>query len=261
MSKSGKKRKAGDASKTSNISNAYFEEVKEFNSTIGELFLGPDEERFEKMVRIDVVGQFYCKKYAWAVPDARSLRIVTSFSPIIELGCGNAYWSSLLRKAGCDVIAVDKYSSENDDQPFIDDVIKGDAAYLKKKSAAGRTLFLCYPDDRESLSAECLKYYQGDTIIHVGELAFLGGTYAGGEEQCPFGRTTCSEFQVELAAQFHCVLNAKLKCLPHCNDYISVWKRSAFVSMGEDFQEWKAIPKEEALPDLDLAAPAFKHLL
>ena len=214
------------------------------------------------MCRVDIIGDYLCRKFAWAVPDTRALRIIAYFSPIVELGCGNAYWCSLLRKTGCDVIAVDKYTKENDDTPFIEDVIEGDATYLEKEACEGRTLLLCYPDDRESLSAECLKYFQGDTIIHIGELAFLTGTYAGGEDQCPFGRTTCSEFQVELAAQYHCVLSAKLTMsLPHCNDYISVWKKSEFVSICQDSNLWRAIPKEESLPALDIAAAAFKHLL
>lgn len=261
--------------------NDFYCEVRDFNATIGSLFEGGDEERSEKMVRINVVGGFLSKKYAWAVPDSRALKVIASFSPIVELGCGNGYWASLLRGMGGDVIAIDKYSKENEDEPFIKDIIKGDAGYLKKKQSAGRTLMLCYPDDRESLSLECLKHYQGETLIHIGELAFTTGTLAGGEDQCPFGRTTCSEFQVELAAQFHCVLSAKLKMsLPHCRDYITVWKRSPFVSMGEgggddeDDEEgdeegegnegedlWRAVPAEEELPSLDVAAPAFKHLL
>ena len=265
-----KKRKISDE-------NEFYREVRDFNGTIGkELFTkGGDEERSEKMVRINVVGGFLSKKFAWAVPDSRALKIIGTFGPIIELGCGNAYWASLLREMGCDIIAVDKYSKENEDGPFIKDIIKGDARILNKKQSAGRTLLLCYPDDRESLSLECLKYYQGDTLIHIGELAFTTGTLAGGADQCPFGRTTCSEFQVELAAQFHCVLSAKLKMsLPHCKDYISVWRRSSFVSMGEGEGEcdegeeeeeeedlWRAIPAEEELPDLDVAAPAYKHLL
>ena len=198
MSGTGKKRKRESGNPGG---NDFYDEVKEFNKTIGDLFLSPSDERDDKMCRVDIIGDYLCRKFAWAVPDARALRIIAYFSPIVELGCGNAYWCSLLRKTGCDVIAVDKYTKENDDTPFIEDVIEGDATYLEKEACEGRTLLLCYPDDRESLSAECLKYFQGDTIIHIGELAFLTGTYAGGEDQCPFGRTTCSEFQVKYAGR------------------------------------------------------------
>jgi hypothetical protein len=47
-------------------------------------------------------------KYAWAVPDARALRIIASFSPIVEIGAGRGYWGSLLSKAGVDYIGFDR---------------------------------------------------------------------------------------------------------------------------------------------------------
>merc|ERR1719273_2195379 len=42
------------------------------------------------------------EKFAWAIPDERSLRILLHFSPLIEIGCGIGYWGHLLnsKKAG-----------------------------------------------------------------------------------------------------------------------------------------------------------------
>ena len=266
----------GSSKKKQATSNNYLSEVMELKQSIpcwDALFQASDEDREQAMMRLEVLGAPLQRKYAWAVPDERALKIITYFSPIVELGCGQAYWCKLLRDRGCDVIAVDKYTKENNDKPFIDDIVAGDASFLKnKKKCKGRALMLCYPDDRESLSLDCLEVFQGDTIIHVGELCTtLTGTHAAGLQR-PWGRTTCSEFQVELATAFHCVLNQKLAgAFPHSNDYISVWKRTQFVtttsSSSDDEEEeeeeegWAVIPAGERLPVINVAAPAFQHLL
>jgi len=92
-----------------------------------------------------------------------------------------------------------------------------------------RTLLLSYPDQGESMASECLKHFQGDTIIHVGELLTGGtGTKSGGS-QAPWGKTTNSDFQVELAESFHCVLSYALPCMPFSKDYLTVWVRTGAV--------------------------------
>ena len=60
-------------------------------------------------VRLEVLGEPLCKKYAWAIPDERALHILARFSPLIELGAGRGYWARLLRDRGVDIIAFDKY--------------------------------------------------------------------------------------------------------------------------------------------------------
>ena len=60
-------------------------------------------------VRLEVLGEPLCKKYAWAIPDERALQILASFSPLIEIGAGRGYWARLLRDQGVDILAFDKY--------------------------------------------------------------------------------------------------------------------------------------------------------
>jgi len=121
-----------------------------------------------------------------------------------------------------------------------------------------RTLLLSYPDQGESMASECLKHFQGDTIIHVGELLTGGtGTKSGGS-QAPWGKTTNSDFQVELAESFHCVLSYALPCMPFSKDYLTVWVRTkwtagrsgeeGFMEDGEDgsAHEGEAEEEEEA---------------
>ena len=150
-------------------------------------------------------------------------------------------------------------------------------------SKSGRSLFLCYPDEDDaastapnddnankvpvSMGAECLEHFQGDFVIHVGELH--GDTIS--MDQAPWGRSSAPEFQQRLAAEYHCLLKATLPCWLHVRDTISVWKRSDTCTMvlesnSDDKEdkdeeiEYKYIPPEEILP-IDAAAPALQHLL
>jgi hypothetical protein len=145
----------------------------------------------------------------------------------------------------------------------------------------GRALFLCYPDDRyyesdeksedhqeETLGSVCLDHFQGDIVIHVGELFADTLSY----DQAPWGRSSGTLFQQRLASEFHCLLKAQLPSWLHVRDTISVWKRSHLCpivfqgdetdseSGGDEEVQYKFIPKEELLPT-DVAAPCIRHLL
>jgi hypothetical protein len=211
-------------------------------------------------------------KYAWAIPDERALRILGSMGPLVEVGCGLGYWARLLRDRGVD-IAV--YDIELPPRPKRwTKVRRGGPMVLSKHS--DRTLFLCYPDDTqspadeqqqqqpqrrtgeqddESMAASCLRHYTGDTLVHVGELLF--------ESVCrpsPWGRTTRPAFQLQLGATFHRVLSVPLPSWPTSRDSLSVWRRSAHVTV--DDQLFAFVPPAERV-DLaaGIAAPAFAHLL
>jgi hypothetical protein len=155
-----------------------------------------------------------------------------------------------------------------------------------------RALFLCYPDEEEyeqseseneedsytghdihaskpkSMAAACLEHFNGSTIIHVGEL--FGDTL--GLDQSPWGRSSSTEFQERLSAEYHCILKMKLQNnWLHVRDTLSVWKRSETCAMvyendsededgSADEDHYKYIPPEETLP-MDVAAPCVAHLL
>ena len=161
---------------------------------------------------------------------------------------------------------------------------------LDQPSMNGRNLFLCYPDEAESLGVRCLEKFRGMFLIHIGEMIH-GGTLSGAL-QSPWGRTTAADFQVKLAEDFHCLLRAEIPRFPFSYDQLSVWKRSRRVSGNEecvgreqdqrsishaavqakdgrgalvddnseeDADMWVDIPEEERLPDV--AAPCLRHLL
>jgi len=195
-------------------------------------------------------------KYAWATPDARAMRIIRHFLPIVEMATGrNGYWANTMAKAGIDVIAYDvdtdgggtiaKTKTDADGTAAADNtsshvvaIRQGGPECLKEHS--DRALFLCYPDEDfyslpepssskenahnapQSLSSACLEHYSGNTVIHVGEL--YGDTLS--QPQSPWGRSSGSEFQERLACEYHCLLKVALTNWVHVRDTLSVWKRS-----------------------------------
>lgn len=214
------------------VLNPYLKDVIDLKKTIPDwniFFEISEEERIDQWVRLRILGQPLVEKYAWAIPDQRALNIIKEFQPIVELGCGNGYWSSLLKEMNVDIVSIDKIVDES---KCFTKVIKGGPKLIKAKSNQNRNLFLCYPDEAELLALKCLEYFDGEYIIHVGELMQFGGTVSSA--QAPWGRTTSSSFQVALCEEFHCLLNAKLPAFPFSKDTISVWKRTNWVAGLED---------------------------
>ncbi|GAX22389.1 hypothetical protein FisN_14Hh002 [Fistulifera solaris] len=258
------------------------------------------ERRAELWTKQADLGERLIRDYAWATPDDRALRVLRHFSPIIEIGCGsNAYWCRMMIQAGADVIGFDKdpkqggkisvnqkdsrtmQSGNGDGLSFR--VQKGGPEVLQDPKYAKHTLFLCYPDENvldtegnddggngqtQSLGAACLEQFQGDTVIHVGEL-FSDSSLS--MDQAPWGRSSSSEFQQLLASDYHCLLHTHLPNWLHTRDSLSVWRRSRTCALvfaadeGDEDDEdeeyhYRHIPPEEMLP-VDRAAPCLAHLL
>lgn len=253
------------------------------------------ERRAEIWMEQADLGERLVRECAWATPDDRALRVLRHFSPLLEIGCGsNAYWCRMMVQAGIDVIGFDKdpvqggkipvnhqekgESVTANHIPFT--VRKGGPEVLQRSTYAKRSLFLCYPDEDvvemedmddagsapQSLGAACLEHFQGDIVIHVGEL-FSDVSLA--MEQAPWGRSSSPEFQQLLASEFHCMLHMRLPNWLHTRDSLSVWRRSktcsiVFAAENEDDMDeeyhYRHVPPEEQLP-LDRAAPCLAHLL
>eukprot|EP01038_Epipyxis_sp_PR26KG_P014838 gene14838-19944_t len=231
--------------------NPYLKQVNKLKKTIPEwesnsFFIDESKDgkscRIMNWIRLEVLGEPCCRKYAWAIPDERSLNILAQFSPLVEIGAGKGYWAKLLRERNVDILPFDKILYDDNDRWVT--VIKGGPA--------------------------------GEYIIHIGELLQTGTL--SGYPQAPFGRTTSSDFCVSLAENFHCLLIAEIPRFPFSKDCISVWKRTKWVE-GRNENEfnddnnssdldaeinvkscWAAIPKSEILPS-NIAAPILEHLL
>jgi hypothetical protein len=234
-----------DSGASSIVPIKYLKEVNRLKKTIPDwdhMFDADNddvESRIGQMIRVEVIGQSLCEKYSWAIPDERALRIIHSFSPIIEIGCGKGYWAYLLQQRGVDIVAFDIFDDgEDDDKGESDglgssswfDVQYGGPEVLGDEAVShGRTLLLCYPDEGNSLAKECLDEYEGDYVIHVGELNVGGAPGTLSSPQAPWGRTTSAAFQVALAEEFHCLLNVAIPRYPFSKDCLTVWKRTQWV--------------------------------
>jgi hypothetical protein len=168
------------------------------------------------------------------------------------------YWAHLLQQRGVDITPYDKHAASIPNKWC--EVLKGTAKVLESGDLASHNLLLCYPDETSNVGARCLISFQGEFLLHIGEL-ITTGSYTGGH-QAPFGRTSSSDFQVALCEAFHCVLVVPLVSFPFARDCLSVWKRTQCVAgrSGAASDEWKDVPPEERLP-LQIVAPAYKHLL
>jgi len=207
----------------------------------------PDSRRAELFDQLDPDMP---AKYSWAVPDERALRILTAFAPIVEIGAARGYWGGLLLARGVRYVGFDQFV----DPKRIRHVSKGGPEELARFPK--HSLFLCYPDDFKmdgrSLAVECLKRYKGDTIIHVGEI--FGHTFL----ENPWGKTTDADFQEELAATFHQILQVPLPSWQGACDTLTVWKRTQRCQVDDICFQY--IPKSEML-DLVQSCPATKHLV
>ncbi|KAL4106425.1 hypothetical protein PRIC1_004476 [Phytophthora ramorum] len=162
-----------------------------------------------------------CHLYAYATPTQEALGVMAKHAPIVEVGAGTGYWSSLLQRADVDVVAYDKCppSAEGADgnayhgnvPPFCS-VGRGGPEVLGQDAMAGRSLFLCYPPPGDAMAVRSVQLFQGDVILHVGEWQ---------------GDTGDRRFESELQRRF--VLEQEIP-LPNWGNSaygLTVWRRKA----------------------------------
>eukprot|EP00977_Amphora_coffeiformis_P021408 scaffold9279_cov159-Amphora_coffeaeformis.AAC.8 len=243
------------------------------------------ERRAELWAQQAEIGEELVDKYSWAIPNKRSLSILKHFAPLVEVGCGaNAYWCQQMKQAGIDIVGFDinpksggKIDSKSKGKGRSFSAQKGGPEVLAHSGNKHRNLFLCYPDENEnngedpeedfSLGLACLEHFQGDYVIHVGEI--YGDTLS--VDQAPWGRSSSPYFQQQLATQFHCVLQIPLPNWIHVRDTLTVWKRSSLCTIvfaADDEEEegsseevsYRYVPPEERLPE-ERVAPFLLHLL
>jgi len=212
--------------------NNYIAEVKKLseNTKHWENFYSEEALNYRKNEwdELDKKIESLCHKYAWAIPDDRALKILGAFSPLIEIGAGKGYWAKMLRIQGVDIAAYDKFIFSGSATKCFSKVMEGGPEKLLLPIHKNRNLFLCYPDESESMAVVALENFSGQYVIHVGEMIHSGTM--SGAPVAPFGRTSSAEFQVCLTESFHCLLVCKLQMTyPNSKDCISVWKRTVFV--------------------------------
>jgi hypothetical protein len=120
-----------------------------------------------------VLRQALVAKYAWAVPSTEAIELLVRHSPLVEMGAGTGYWAWLVRQAGGDVVAYDRYPPPDPrnrwhaGESTWSEVQPGGAKRLRLHP--DRTLFLCWPPEDEPLGVEALRAYEGREVVFVGE--------------------------------------------------------------------------------------------
>uniref|UniRef100_A0A7S4AWP5 Methyltransferase domain-containing protein n=1 Tax=Pseudo-nitzschia australis TaxID=44445 RepID=A0A7S4AWP5_9STRA len=191
------------------------------------------EERFEWRTCL-------CTYFAWAVPNQKAISLlVNRKQPLLEIGAGTGYWAWLLSQHNVDVVAYDLPDSHaGQKHRFRHSIVRdGSVEQAYSSEHKGRALFLCWPDivgdsaqddaDRGSFGVDALKAYQGDTIVHVGELGpgVVRAQKGWGDPFPPGGSSSSAAFQEELALTFELKERVELPNWPPYNSHLTVWVR------------------------------------
>ena len=155
----------------------------------------------------------FATKYSWGIPTSEAIAEMASYSPIVEIGAGNGYWAHLLRKGGVQITAFDNFSlnfnDENKFREFWSNVLPGNEKSVLEHQ--DKTLFLCWPQDNNSMAADILSLYEGQYLIYLGE--------ARG------GATANEDFFDQLEKDFILTKSIKVPNWPGYSDRLNFYKR------------------------------------
>lgn len=135
----------------------------------------PMKNDYGNSLRISRMRRDLVAKYAWAIPDDKAIGAIASLDrPVLEIGAGSGYWSSLLAQVGVDVVATDLGDPSHPHffQASWHPVVKMGAVDAVREYGPGRVLLSVWPTYDEPWAAEALQAYAGDTFIYVGEAGF-----------------------------------------------------------------------------------------
>jgi SAM-dependent methyltransferase len=105
-------------------------------------------------------------------PSYESLQLIKKVSQgktVLDIGCGNGYWTYMLRREGADVIAIDNAQSRYR-TCWIGDIVFEDGLSHLKKRHGGKddVLLLVYPITANDFTGKILRAFKGDVICVVG---------------------------------------------------------------------------------------------
>jgi hypothetical protein len=116
----------------------------------------------------------WTKRYAWAVPSEEALDAVAALSPLVEVGCGNGYWASLLRARGARVDCFDTATIYKPGthgrltHPYVP-IAVGDE-FRATQMYPDSTLLLCWPPYDSPMAANALRSTRAEFVVFVGEV-------------------------------------------------------------------------------------------
>jgi len=161
------------------------------------------------------IRDYAVNQFAWAVPTEEAIQKTISFGPLVEMGAGTGYWGKAIEICGGDVICFDRFPPPDgfnvwhSNGKLYREVLKGFPKQLK--DFPDRTLFLCWPPHGDDMAIECLQYWKGRYLIHIGEIG---------------GCTANDEFYTKLEEEFECIDQLLIPQWPGIRDSLTVWKRN-----------------------------------
>lgn len=135
-------------------------------------YAGPDANTVNVKMSHHVLPIFM-HHFGCSCPSYESLEILNKIAngkTILDVGSGNGYWTLMLRKQGCQVIAVDSMQSQWRTCWIGDTVVTDGIQFVKNRDGAGKNdmLLMVYPIVGEDFTRSVLQTYQGDIISVVG---------------------------------------------------------------------------------------------
>jgi hypothetical protein len=172
---------------------------------------------FSNFNALHELRQEYIARFGFAIITDDLIKAITSYEPLLEIGCGSGYWTYELRKAGADVLptdpAIGKYRMIHGagrwENLWVEiENIDGAAAVQKYPT---RNLLMVWPDYNDQWAFETIQVFKGDVVLYCGE----------GDGGC----TATEEFHDYLRAHFNKMADYRIPQFDGIHDSLEVWKR------------------------------------
>jgi hypothetical protein len=113
------------------------------------------------------VHNYFCDKYAYAIPNPAALDTVAKYSKrIVELGGGTGYWAAQLHERDVDIVVYDDWSWAKPEKLW-HSVAEGDV-----EQALGhpdRDLLMVWPPEGD-MATRAITAWPGNRVFYVGEM-------------------------------------------------------------------------------------------
>ena len=117
-----------------------------------------------------------CIAWSFAVPNDAAIQKLVALSPILEMGAGTGYWGWLVQQAGgcIDMFDIAPPGMHNCYNMYgftktYAPVKQGTSITVEFPEYKDHTLLLCWPSNRSVFAEWCLKKFQGQRFVYVGE--------------------------------------------------------------------------------------------
>lgn len=147
------------------------------------------------------------------------LELVSKDKVILDVGSGNGYWTHMLRRHGCNVVAIDNGQSKWR-TCWIGDTVEMDAVkYIKaaEKNASQQVLLMVYPVVGLDFTNKVLNAYKGDVVAVAGTQN--GNGYTG------FKNEDISQWMGRERPDFERIVQIPLMSFAGKDDALFVFKR------------------------------------